>query len=137
MLLGRGKRFLQAGDLNQDGTTDLIVAGGSGTLFLSTPIATIFPDFLNFGTLKVGRTSPAKTITVANNGNAPLIVSAVTVPPAYHVIDNCGSSLPARSSCTLKVTFRPTVPGSDPGVLTLNDNAPGGFQNVALSGQGK
>ena len=126
---------LQAGDLNQDGTSDLIAA--NGFMFLSTPIATISPTTLNFGTVKVGQTSAVKTVTIANNGNAPLLITALTAPAAYHIVNNCGTYLGARSSCVLKITFSPTAPGSDPGSLLLTDNAPRGHQSVLLAGQGK
>jgi len=127
-----------AGDLNQDGTTDLVGGQGSGLLYLSAPIATIAPTALNFGMVKVGHASAAKKISITNNGNAPLDISAITVPFAYHVVDDdCGSSLAARASCTLKVSFKPTSTGSDPGVLLFSDNAPGGQQSIVLAGQGK
>ena len=128
---------LQAGDLNQDGTTDLIAEGLSGSMFLSTPVATIYPTALNFGTIQVGHTSGVRNVRVMNNGNSPLEIMAVSAPQNYHIVNNCGSALAARAYCNLKISFSPTSPGTVPGVLSLSDNAPGGRQNISLSGLGK
>lgn len=129
---------LTAGDLNQDGTSDLVASGaGGGSLFLSGPIATLSPTFLNFGTIKVGSTSAPRTLILANNGNASLRIGAVTTTSGYKVLaDTCGGSVKQRSSCTLKIEFSPTVSGLYSGMLSIGDNAPRGKQTVTLLGKG-
>jgi hypothetical protein len=129
---------LTSGDLNQDGTSDLVAAGGAGgSLFLSGPIATISPTRLSFGTIRVGQTSAARIVTVANVGAGALEISAVTTTANYKVVsDTCGSSLPPRSLCAVKVELSPTASGDDSGSLTFTDNAAGGKQVVSLSGSG-
>jgi hypothetical protein len=126
---------LTAGDLNQDGTSDLVAAGGS--LFLSGPLATVSPTLVNFGTIRVGHMSAARIVTVTNDGTGALEISAVTTTRDYKVVsDTCGRSVEPRSTCTLKIELSPTVSGDDSGSLTFIDSAPGGKQVVSLSGRG-
>ena len=49
---------------------------------------------------------------------------------------NCGGSLAAGKSCSISVTFTPTVGGSRSGTLAVTDNAAGSPQTAALSGTG-
>jgi VCBS repeat protein len=129
---------LTAGDLNQDGTTDLVTAGaGGGSLFLSGPVATVSPTILDFGAIKVGNTSTPRTITLVNTGNASLKVNTVTATSGYKVIaDTCGSPVKQRSFCSFKIEFIPVVSGAYIGILSIGDNAPRGKQTVTLLGKG-
>lgn len=133
-----GAGFLTAGDLNQDGTSDLVAAGdGGGSLFLSGPIATVSPTILKFGAVKVGSTGAPRTVTLENNGNAPLEISSVNTTPSYKVVSNtCGSSVAQRSSCKLQIEFSPTTSGTVSGALSISDNAPQGEQSVMFTGKG-
>lgn len=128
---------LTSGDLNQDGTSDLVAAGdGGGSLFLSGPIATLSPTILNFGTIKVGTTSAPRTLKLVNNGNAPLRLTKVTTTSGYRLTaDTCGSPVAPRSSCSLKIEFSPTLADDYSGILSIGDNAPG-KQTVMLLGKG-
>jgi hypothetical protein len=126
---------LTAGDLNQDGTSNLVAAGGS--LFLSGPVATVSRTILNFGAVKVGQVSLPRTVTLANSGNASTKINRVTTTPGYRVIsDTCGNSVAQRSSCSLKIEFSPIVSGDHSGILSIGDNAPRGTQTVMLVGKG-
>ncbi|MGB2590820.1 MAG: FG-GAP-like repeat-containing protein [Candidatus Acidiferrum sp.] len=127
---------LAVGDLNQDGTPDIVVASYSGSLFMSQPIATVGPNPLNFGSEVVGSTTAAQNVILANSGNAPLEISSVFISGDYAVSNGCGDSVAIQSSCTLGVTFTPTNTGQTFGGLTILDNAPGVGQHVALGGDG-
>lgn len=128
---------LSVGDLNRDGVSDVVVAGGQfGSLFLSTPIASLSPRAVNFGSVGEGNASPPTPITLSNVGNAPMVLSNLTVSPNFSVSNGCGGSVALQTSCTLNVSFTPTGSGTDTGVLTVIDNAPGGQQTVPLSGSG-
>jgi hypothetical protein len=79
------------------------------------------------------------TITLANNGNESLIVTAVTMSGDYSETDNCGTlpaTLTAGSTCVFIITFTPTQLGARPGSLTINDNAATPSQTVTFTGTG-
>jgi hypothetical protein len=127
---------MAVGDLNQDGTSDLVVAGGlTGVFFMSGPIATLSPASLNFRSVPVG-SNASQNITLTNSGNAPLALSSATTTPGYAVTNGCGSSVALRSPCTLGITFAPAAAGALAGHLSLADNAPRGMQMLPLSGSG-
>src|SRR5262249_49511153 len=66
----------------------------------------------------------------------PLVVNSVVVSGDFAQTNTCASNVPAGSSCTISVTFTPTVLGADSGVITITDNASGSPQSVSLSGNG-
>jgi hypothetical protein len=51
--------------------------------------------------------------------------------------NTCGASVAVGASCTINVTFTPTAAGPRSGTLTINDNASGSPQTVALAGAGE
>jgi Abnormal spindle-like microcephaly-assoc'd, ASPM-SPD-2-Hydin len=94
---------------------------------------------LSFGTVAVGNTSPAKTVTISNH-LAQALNLGFTTSGDYSAVGSgttpCGSTLKANSRCTLSVTFSPTVNGSIQGALTITGNAAFSPQLVSLSGSG-
>jgi hypothetical protein len=50
--------------------------------------------------------------------------------------NNCGSSLPPKAHCRIRVSFKPTKLGPRTAALTITDNAAGSPQSVPLSGVG-
>jgi N-acetylneuraminic acid mutarotase len=125
-----------------------LVAGGIGTTSTCcvvvntaefyTPLSlTLSPSSLNFGFLQVGLTSASQTVTVSNVSNHSVTFSSITHSGDYNESNNCPSILGMSQSCTITVSFSPTVAGSRSGAVTLNDNAPGSpKQTIALSGTG-
>jgi hypothetical protein len=89
---------------------------------------------LSFASYAVGTPSPAQTVTLSNPGNTPLTGVNVRTQGAYAATSNCTSSLAANGSCSINVTFTPTVMNANPGDLYI-DNALG-TQTLALSGTG-
>lgn len=97
---------------------------------------------VSFGNVLLNHSS-SKTLTVNNTGTAPLVFGAGAVTLATGVgnytlsSDTCsGNSIAAGQSCTVNVTFSPTLSGAHPGSVSLADNAPNSPQSVALSGAG-
>ena len=109
------------------------VAGG-------TPAAGLSPASLSFASQPVGTTSVAGTATLDNAGTAALSISSVTItganPGDFAQANNCGSSLPAGSTCTFSITFTPAAGGSRSALLSVADNSAGSPQTVSLSGTG-
>jgi hypothetical protein len=88
----------------------------------------------------VGTTTAAKVVTLTNVGTVALSITAIAIagtdPGDYAQTHTCGSSLAAGASCTISVTFKPTVKGARPAALSVTDNASGSPQKVTLSGTG-
>lgn len=112
-----------------------ITLSGTGEL----PV-TVAPGSLNFGTVKVGTTSAAKTVTVTNNQKTALTITSVGFngPDAsdYAETNTCGSSLAAGAKCTVSVTFTPKATGSRPANLLVADSATTSPQKVKIAGTG-
>src|ERR1700723_2071246 len=54
-------------------------------------------------------------------------------PGDFAETNNCGSSVPAGGSCTIKVTFPPQATGQRSASLAVSDDGGGSPQNVALT----
>ena len=100
------------------------------------PNATLSATSMTLPLTTVGTTSPAQSITLSNYGAAALSIAGIAATADFGESDNCGSSLASAANCTINVTFTPTAVGTVTGTLSVNDNAPGNPQTVALSGTG-
>jgi hypothetical protein len=114
----------------------------SGT---GTPRAWLEPSTgaLKFGRVRVGTSTPAKTVTLTNAGSLPLSISAITKGGANpadfrDLTETCTAigTLNPGQSCTASIHFRPTATGTRTATLTITDTAPGNPHHIALSGTG-
>jgi photosystem II stability/assembly factor-like uncharacterized protein len=103
------------------------------------PTAITTPNPLDFGYQPVGVAS-VRQLTVLNTGGFPLHIAAATLTGATDFAvtsDGCtGLSVAPSSTCTIGLTFRPSMLGSLGATLHLSDDAPDSPQSVALSGIG-
>jgi hypothetical protein len=90
---------------------------------------------LNFGNQTTGTPSSAQTIKITNTGSATLTVTAVAATGDF-AASGCLTSLSAGATCTLSVTFTPTVTGARHGAVAISDNAAGSPQVIRLFGSG-
>lgn len=108
---------------------------GSGIL----PV-TYNPRTWSFGQVPLGETSAAETFTLTNNQSTTLIFTNITATPVanFAIVSNtCGTSIGQLSSCTVGVTFTPTVTGAvKGGKLTFADTASNSPQIATLTGTG-
>jgi len=133
------------------GTVSLTIGGGSGSLSNTTslsltvnssivgPAVTLSPTSLTFSKVVLGEASAAKTVTLTNSGSATLNISSITTSGDFALAAStkpCGSTVAAGKNCQIKVTFTPTLIGTETGTLTINDNAANSPQTVPLSGTG-
>ena len=68
-----------------------------------------------------------------------LNIDSISSSGDFAQTNTCGSSVQPGASCTISVTFTPTLPGSRSGSLTLTDNnngVSGSVQTIALTGTG-
>jgi hypothetical protein len=94
------------------------------------------PSSLIFTSQALNTTSAAQAVTVSNTGTAAASVSGVSVTGDFSQTNNCGTSIAAGASCSVNVSFRPTVSGTRTGTLTVTSNATNSPTTVALSGSG-
>jgi subtilisin family serine protease len=117
------------------GSPQKVPLSGTGTT------AKLVPTSLNFGSVAIGATSAAKTVTLTNLGSTALTITGKAVTGAnagdFAQTHTCGSSLAAQASCTFSVTFKPTASGTRTAALSSSDNASGSPQKVALTGTGR
>lgn len=124
-----------------NGTISITVSSGSGaTLPISgtaIPPVTFSPGSVNFGSVSVGTTSTSQTIALKNNQATALKITAITAGGNYSQTNNCPPSLSAGATCSVNISFHPTVSGAISGALTVTTtDAFPGSQPIALSGKG-
>jgi len=100
----------------------------------SGAVAVLSPASLTFSPQTLGTSSTPQTLTLTNTGNATLNVGSIQATGDFSQTNSCPPTLAPNSSCTLNVTFTPTVTGSRSGTITVSDNAQGSPQTATLSG---
>ncbi|MEO8527430.1 MAG: choice-of-anchor D domain-containing protein [Caldimonas sp.] len=118
---------------NAPGSPVQIALAGEGIVI---PLVTPSPQRLNFGSVGVSITSPARTITIPNTGNGPLNIAAVSATGPFLVTNRCAATLAAGASCTIDVQATPMATGLAGGLLTITDDSPGNTHGVSLSVEG-
>jgi len=121
------------------GTLTVVTSAGTQTAQLSGTGVTAATDSLSTTALAFPKTvqtssSQPMTVTMTNSGGLPLNAISTAISGAFTVINNCGGTLAAGSSCTFSVIFTPLTATAMTGTLTISDQ--NRAQNVALSGTG-
>jgi len=101
------------------------------------PIAQFSPTKLAFGTQPVS-SSTTLPVQLTNSGLTPLDISGIGISGSgeFTEVNNCPAILSSTMSCTISVTFAPTVTGARTGTLIVTDNVAGGLSTVPLTGTG-
>jgi hypothetical protein len=101
------------------------------------------PAALKFGHVRVGTSTPAKTVTLTNAGSLPLSITAITKEGAnptdfHHLTETCTAmgTLNPGQTCSASIRFRPTATGTRSATLTITDSAPRNPHHIALNGTG-
>jgi hypothetical protein len=103
----------------------------------TAPVVKLSSTHLFYGAHLLGSTSSAQIVTVTNQGSAPLRINAISASGSYTESDTCtGQVIPVSSSCSVNVSFVPSITGTISGVLTIYDNASNSPQLALLSGSG-
>jgi hypothetical protein len=134
---------MTSGDFNRDGKPDIATynqdTGSGATLsILLQGSSIVSPTNVAFGTVKVG-SSKSSTVKLTNSGTAAFSIASIAIggdPADFKQINNCGSSLGAGASCSIKVTFKPTTTSSFVATVNIVDGGIAGTQEVGLSGGG-
>src|SRR6201998_1532270 len=105
--------------------------------------STVSPTSLSFGTVVVGATSVAKTVTLKNTQTSSLTIDSTATSGSPFAVaasptTTCGGTLAAGASCKIGVTFSPTaVASGQRASSTIAPSATTAPLTVALSGTGE
>ncbi|MGB2605220.1 MAG: Ig-like domain repeat protein [Candidatus Sulfotelmatobacter sp.] len=104
------------------------------------PIDSPSPSPLAFGNQAIFSASGSRGVVITNNGNATLRIGSVTISAGsdfFITSDGCSFQfIQSGNSCSVFVSFSPTVIGSDGANLKVPDNTPSGVALVPLTGTG-
>jgi FG-GAP-like repeat/Abnormal spindle-like microcephaly-assoc'd, ASPM-SPD-2-Hydin len=116
---------------NAPGSPQTVNLTGTGT------VVELNPTSLDFGSVNVG-SSRVLTTALTNVGSAFLSITSIIVTGSseFSQTNTCGSGVGGGQSCTITVTFSPTVAGSVTGNVSISDNGGASPQTVPLSGSG-
>lgn len=131
--------YLSDSDYNDLAAYITSVLGGTANYIpvATAPAVTLSGTSLAFGSVTIGSSSTAQSVTLTNSGTAALTIgSIVKTGTAFTSTNTCPSSLAAGSSCTISGTFVPTTAGSATGSVSITSNATGSPHAIALSGTG-
>jgi hypothetical protein len=132
-------------DFNTDGKPDFLLANSCLGIscidvILQTPVV-VAPNTLSFGTKLIKGKSKPLPVTLTNAGPAAVTISTHGFSGSnakdFSQTNNCPSSLASEASCTISVYFVPSTEYyPEAATLSITESAPGGTQQVALSGTG-
>src|SRR5262249_14680382 len=117
---------------NASSSPQQVSLSGTGT----QPVSLSPSNSIAFGNQPINATSSPQSVTVVNNQSVAVTFSSIQVFGSFGQTNTCGSSIPAQSSCTVKVVFKPTALGAASGAVSLTDNASNSPQYINLSGNG-
>jgi hypothetical protein len=132
-------------DFNGDGQPDVALINANffqssyiTVMFNSSQPVSISPLTLNFGTVTMATKKPL-TILLTNNQKKSLTITSIALGGTdsgdFTETNNCTTGRKAGGTCTITVTFDPTVTGARTATLSIVDGV--GTQTVQLNGTGK
>jgi hypothetical protein len=140
--IGNGEFAVAAGDFDNDGMLDL-VAGNlyDNTISVLRQVTSVLSTTLvNFGQVKIGKTSGPMKVKFTNIGNAAFSISSIGVTGTYAADfqqhNNCPSSVAAGASCVIEVFFTPLQHAQMAADVTITDSAAQAPQTITLEGTG-
>jgi hypothetical protein len=100
------------------------------------PKAALNASSLDFGSVPLGGTTGAQTVTLSNSGDDIMAISGISAGGDFAQTNTCGAAVAAGGNCSISVTFTATVMGPESGAINIADNAPGAPHQVSLTGTG-
>ncbi len=111
--------------------TQSIGLNGSGE---SQATDTVAPLSLHFPATAENSASAPQAVTLTNSGGIALTGIQVQSTGDFAVVNGCGYSLNAQSSCAITVQYTPHAAGAETGSITVTDTLRS--QTIALTGTG-
>jgi hypothetical protein len=115
---------------NASGSPQSVTLSGSGAF----PVVGLSSTQMTFASQQVNTFSSAQRILLSNTGAVPLTIGNISTAGDFSQTNNCDAVVAAGASCTLSVTFGPTIIGTSNGTLSITDNAGNSPQTVSLTG---
>ncbi len=109
-----------------------VALSGSGTGTATAPLK-FTPTTAKFTSQAIGTSSAAKTVSVKNGSGGSLTIFSVSGSGNFKAT-GCVGPLAANASCTVSITFSPSISGSITGAVTINDSAAVNQQVLGISG---
>jgi Abnormal spindle-like microcephaly-assoc'd, ASPM-SPD-2-Hydin len=113
---------------------DAVALSGSGT------VVSLSTSKLSFGDQAVGTNSPPQGVTLTNTGSTQLNFIGISVTGInqwdFSETNTCGTSIAAKASWTITVTFSPAATGLRKAWVTIGDDGGVSPQRVSLVGTG-
>jgi len=75
-------------------------------------------------------------VILTNNQNVSLTNISIVANPPFSQQNTCGTSIAAGATCSITVTFTPTVAGKQSGTVTISDSASNSPQIISVTGTG-
>ena len=97
---------------------------GLSGIGVPAPVLTLSPGSITFPTQEVGTTSAVQTVTLTNSGTADLSSYMLQLDgndaASFAQTSTCGAVVPIGQSCSITLTFTPTVVGTASASLDLS-----------------
>jgi trimeric autotransporter adhesin len=122
----------QAGNINYSAAAQVtrsivVIAANLNLNFNVTALA--------FGSEPLGSTSSAQTLIIINPNGSAITITGIGSSGDFSASANCPAIAPF-GSCSVNVTFRPSVAGARAGTLTVTDAQSNSPQSIPLTGTG-
>jgi Beta-propeller repeat/HYDIN/CFA65/VesB-like, Ig-like domain len=119
------------------------LAGVAGNAFAAKitsdnlPSIGLTPSTINFGNQALSVRSAVHNVSVINEGTAPLSITAIDTAGDFQESDDClGTVSASGGTCTISLTYLPTVLGATTQQISITDNATGSPHIINVSGTG-
>lgn len=116
---------------NGGASPQTVILTGTGTSSV-----TVAPTSLTFSLQVLETTSAAQPVTLTNGTASALTITSIAMsgadPNDFQQTNNCGTSLPGSSTCTINVTFKPANINHRAATMTITTS--GGTFPVTLAG---
>jgi hypothetical protein len=119
-----------ADDALPGGTQHVVKLRGSGSS--TAPAFTVSPESIQFPDQQASTTSAPELLQLTNGASAAITLGKSTASGPFKITDHCGTTLAAKASCSIGVSFAPIATGAATGSVSLG--AAGQSVAVALSG---
>jgi hypothetical protein len=97
---------------------------------------TLSSTSLNFGNVVIGTSRTASPVTLTNHQNVSLTNISIVTKAPFSQVNTCGTSILSGASCSITITYTPTVAGTQLGTVTISDSANNSPQTITVKGTG-